>query len=142
MADSVPLPRRQIICVCLILLGESFALTVLFPFVGFMVADFGVAPPAEVGFYAGYLASAFSFGQLFSSFFLGWLRCARSCDHCACTRSVKLRRSNHQTSFRFAGALLFATTNSRNHMSAASSRSIGLLALTHTTAILIISCAR
>eukprot|EP01113_Clastostelium_recurvatum_P018241 TRINITY_DN2151_c0_g1_i6.p1 TRINITY_DN2151_c0_g1~~TRINITY_DN2151_c0_g1_i6.p1 ORF type:complete len:574 (-),score=120.49 TRINITY_DN2151_c0_g1_i6:28-1749(-) len=69
-----PLPRKRVVTLCLVLFGESFVASVLFPFVSFMVRDFGVAEDDEsIGYYAGYLASAFFFGQFVSSFFWGWL---------------------------------------------------------------------
>eukprot|EP01119_Soliformovum_irregulare_P016403 TRINITY_DN4736_c0_g1_i2.p1 TRINITY_DN4736_c0_g1~~TRINITY_DN4736_c0_g1_i2.p1 ORF type:complete len:505 (-),score=111.80 TRINITY_DN4736_c0_g1_i2:22-1536(-) len=67
-----PLPMKQIIPLITILITESITTTMLFPFVGFMVAGFGYKKE-EVGFYAGFIASCFNFAQLFSSVFWGWL---------------------------------------------------------------------
>lgn len=69
---ETPLPKKEMFVTACIYLSESFANSMLFPFVAFMVWDFGVAgSPTEVGFYAGMLASSFSFAQFISSFWWG-----------------------------------------------------------------------
>ena len=45
----------------------------LFPYLPFMVRDFHLTEDdSQIGYYAGYIASAFSLGQFISSFFWGW----------------------------------------------------------------------
>jgi MFS family permease len=63
---ETPLPRLQILIVALIQLTEAWNVTVLFPFVVFQVAGFGV-PEQDLGFYSGLLAGSFQFGQFMSS---------------------------------------------------------------------------
>jgi MFS family permease len=66
-------PWKKVIVLLLCMLTEALSLTQLFPYVAFMVEDFGVAKDAkEVGMYAGFIASAFSLAQFFSSFFWGY----------------------------------------------------------------------
>eukprot|EP01104_Vermistella_antarctica_P003012 TRINITY_DN1318_c0_g1_i2.p1 TRINITY_DN1318_c0_g1~~TRINITY_DN1318_c0_g1_i2.p1 ORF type:complete len:745 (-),score=181.09 TRINITY_DN1318_c0_g1_i2:1897-4131(-) len=73
-----PLPKFQMAVVIVVQLCESFQANVLFPFVVFMVADFGVAGSEEnVGYYAGALAASFFAAQLPAS--LLWGRISDSC---------------------------------------------------------------
>eukprot|EP00850_Spirogloea_muscicola_P002218 SM000008S22307 [mRNA] locus=s8:949641:953502:- [translate_table: standard] len=70
--EATPLPRGPLLALAGALLTNSMASTILLPFAAFMVADFHVTDePARLGYYAGYLASSFSFGLLLSSFFWG-----------------------------------------------------------------------
>ena len=49
-----------------IIFSESFAVTMIFPFLATMVLDFGIVESAtEVGFYAGWIATSFNLAQLF-----------------------------------------------------------------------------
>eukprot|EP01079_Euglenida_sp_SAG-EU17-18_P008125 gene8125-1453_t len=57
-------------------LSESSQITMFWPFVGYMVAGFGI-PVDEAGFYAGFIASSFSFAQFASAFF--WNRASDYC---------------------------------------------------------------
>ncbi|KAL6072099.1 RNA polymerase III subunit Rpc25 family protein [Balamuthia mandrillaris] len=69
---ATPLPWRKVGGICVVIGAQSITETILFPFVGFMVADLGVAPTkAEVGYYAGYLASAYFLAQFCSGFLWG-----------------------------------------------------------------------
>ena len=65
-----PLPWRELSVVLLVLATEAICFQFLFPFVPFMVRGFGVEE-ADVGFYAGRIASSFMVGQFFSSLFWG-----------------------------------------------------------------------
>eukprot|EP01027_Heterolobosea_sp_BB2_P016108 GEZU01022972.1.p1 GENE.GEZU01022972.1~~GEZU01022972.1.p1 ORF type:complete len:179 (-),score=41.36 GEZU01022972.1:54-590(-) len=71
---KTPLPFGKVFVLCVILFCEAFNITSLFPYVGFMVKDFGlVESEKEAGYYAGLIASCFSLGQFTSGFFWGWL---------------------------------------------------------------------
>jgi len=64
-----PLPKMLMFVICCLMLSDGFAITMLFPFVVWMVIDLGVATnERDAGFYAGILASAFSFAQFLSRF--------------------------------------------------------------------------
>jgi hypothetical protein len=48
-------------------------MTILFPFVIFMVRDFRISEREEdIGYYVGFIAAAFGFAQLLSAMFWGW----------------------------------------------------------------------
>lgn len=69
-----PLPRLQIFSVAFCTFGNTFNLVIIYPLVAFMVADFyPELPHEELGWRAGYLASAFNVGQLLGSMGAGWL---------------------------------------------------------------------
>ena len=71
---STPLPRKQIFSVAFCTFGNTFNLVIIFPLVPFMVASFFPdLPKSELGWRAGYLASAFNVGQLLGSMAAGWL---------------------------------------------------------------------
>lgn len=62
-------PWSQIIVISCVRFAEPIAFTSLFPYVYFMVRDFGVAADkAEVSKYSGYLSSTFAFCQVLTSF--------------------------------------------------------------------------
>ncbi|CCH46585.1 putative membrane protein [Wickerhamomyces ciferrii] len=62
-------PWSQIFVISLVRFAEPIAFTSLFPYVYFMVKDFGVAEnEAEVSKYSGYLSSTFAFCQVLTSF--------------------------------------------------------------------------
>jgi predicted MFS family arabinose efflux permease len=65
-------PWAKGLALACITLSESMCSTVLYPFVPFMVQDFGVSPD-DVGFYAGLLASAYNIAQIPASIFWGKL---------------------------------------------------------------------
>jgi len=70
--SSTPLPKKQLFVIGCIFMSEIFSLSMLFPFVAFMVADFGITNnDSEIGYYAGVLASCFSIAQFISSFWWG-----------------------------------------------------------------------
>ncbi|KAJ3017433.1 UNVERIFIED_CONTAM: hypothetical protein HDU68_011688 [Siphonaria sp. JEL0065] len=52
------------------LLGTS---TFVVPFIYFMVRDFGLSNEKDVGFYVGFIASAFSLAQFMTSLLWGWV---------------------------------------------------------------------
>lgn len=62
-------PWSQIFVVACVRFAEPIAFTSLFPYVYFMVRDFGVAEDkADVSKYSGYLSSTFAFCQVLTSF--------------------------------------------------------------------------
>ncbi|TPX75247.1 hypothetical protein CcCBS67573_g03458 [Chytriomyces confervae] len=73
-AERTPLPFKQMLVLCIINICEPIQLTILFPFIYFMVKDFGVAKnDSEIGWYVGLITSLFSFAQVLSSLPIGWL---------------------------------------------------------------------
>jgi hypothetical protein len=67
-----PLPKKIIFVLSIVLFSEPMSLTILFPFVYFMVRDFGMADEKDIGFYVGFIASAFSMAQFLTSLLWGW----------------------------------------------------------------------
>lgn len=62
-------PWAQIFVIACVRFAEPIAFTSLFPYVYFMVKDFGIAQnEAEVSKYSGYLSSTFAFCQVLTSF--------------------------------------------------------------------------
>jgi hypothetical protein len=59
-----PLPWPEISVALVVLTTEAISFQYLFPFVPFMVRGFGIREE-DVGFYAGWIASAFMVGQFF-----------------------------------------------------------------------------
>eukprot|EP00698_Gefionella_okellyi_P015467 TRINITY_DN4368_c0_g3_i1.p1 TRINITY_DN4368_c0_g3~~TRINITY_DN4368_c0_g3_i1.p1 ORF type:complete len:651 (-),score=140.30 TRINITY_DN4368_c0_g3_i1:2729-4681(-) len=70
--EPTPLPFKRMIVIRTMMLTEAFSLTMLFPYMQFMVRDFMNTNAAETGYYSGFLASSFSIAQFVSSFFWGW----------------------------------------------------------------------
>eukprot|EP00160_Parvularia_atlantis_P000419 Unigene10346_Nuclearia_a/m.31603 Unigene10346_Nuclearia_a/g.31603 ORF Unigene10346_Nuclearia_a/g.31603 Unigene10346_Nuclearia_a/m.31603 type:complete len:640 (+) Unigene10346_Nuclearia_a:51-1970(+) len=70
---ETPLPRAPMVVVLFVQLSEAFHMTVLLPFVAFMVADFEGIPEEMVGLYSGLVAASFALGQVGSSFVWGRL---------------------------------------------------------------------
>ncbi|KAI9143086.1 major facilitator superfamily domain-containing protein [Paraphysoderma sedebokerense] len=69
-----PLPMRQMIVLSICIFGEPMSLSILFPFVYFMVESFHLTEdPKETGYYVGFVASCFSFAQFTTAVFWGWL---------------------------------------------------------------------
>jgi MFS family permease len=70
---ETPLPRGQVVAVLAVQLVEAFQVNIIFPFVVFMIRDFGVAEREEdVGRYAGAMAASFCLAQFASSFIWGY----------------------------------------------------------------------
>jgi hypothetical protein len=65
-----PLETSQVLVVVFANLCEGLNVNVLFPFLAFMVEDFGYEGHM-LGYYAGFLAACFSGAQFFSSYFWG-----------------------------------------------------------------------
>lgn len=71
-AAAYKYPRRQLNVIGLALLTNAMAVTTLFPFIGLLIEDLDMTDDrAAVGWYAGYVASAFMGGRMISSFFWG-----------------------------------------------------------------------
>ena len=72
-APRTPLPLQfwPVTVIVCIQLCESLQVNVLFPYLAFMIEDYGV-PPDQIGFYAGWLAASFCFSQFLSSYLWGW----------------------------------------------------------------------
>ncbi|KAJ1970252.1 hypothetical protein IWQ62_000079 [Dispira parvispora] len=74
MVQETPLPKRQMGILMLVRICEPVSMSVLFPFVYFMVRDFNITEnPKEIGFYVGIVASAFSIAQLVTGMIWGYL---------------------------------------------------------------------
>lgn len=52
-------------------LASAISISSLFPYVGFMVVDFGLSDKNDAGYYAGFIGSAMMFGRFVSSFYWG-----------------------------------------------------------------------
>ncbi|KAG8748152.1 hypothetical protein FRC10_008885 [Ceratobasidium sp. 414] len=67
-----PVPKAQLLALCLARLAEPIAYTQIFPYINQMIEDLGIADsPAQVGFYSGVVDSIFSFAQLFTIYAFG-----------------------------------------------------------------------
>jgi MFS family permease len=67
---EITIPTRQVFCAVLVQMGELINITVLFPFLIFLVEDFGISG-SQVGVYAGLLAASFCSAQFCSSYMWG-----------------------------------------------------------------------
>ncbi|KAJ3313769.1 hypothetical protein HDV04_001573 [Boothiomyces sp. JEL0838] len=73
LIKSTPLPRLQLFMICLITFVEPVQFGMIFPFVYFMVRDFGIAKnETEIGNYVGLLTSSFCLAQFLTSLPWGW----------------------------------------------------------------------
>ncbi|XP_042062417.1 protein ZINC INDUCED FACILITATOR 1-like [Salvia splendens] len=62
------LPLKQILTVWMIVLATALTIASLYPFLYFMIRDFGVADREEdIGYYAGFVGSSFMIGRAVSS---------------------------------------------------------------------------
>ena len=77
-AAPTPLPRVPLLVVSLIQIGEAFNASVLFPFVVFMLRDFGHSE-RRIGALAGVLGAAFFAAQVVSSYHWGGLADRHGC---------------------------------------------------------------
>eukprot|EP01135_Chromosphaera_perkinsii_P004804 Nk52_evm35s296 gene=Nk52_evmTU35s296 len=72
--EPTPLPVKKLVCVLAVFFAESMSITILYPFVAFMVRDFHVSDnDADLGYYAGLIESAFFICQCISNPFWGSL---------------------------------------------------------------------
>ncbi|CAE6362913.1 unnamed protein product [Rhizoctonia solani] len=71
---QTPIPKLQLLSVCISRIAEPFAYTQIFPYVNQMVWDLGVTDdPKKVGFYSGLIDSMFAFAQVPTVFYFGKL---------------------------------------------------------------------
>ncbi|KAG9119728.1 hypothetical protein FRC07_005099, partial [Ceratobasidium sp. 392] len=69
-----PVPKLQLLSVCISRIAEPLAYSQIFPYVNQMVWDLGVTDnPKKVGFYSGIIDSSFAFAQLFTVYSYGAL---------------------------------------------------------------------
>lgn len=69
-----PVPKLQLLSVCISRVAEPFAFTQIFPYVNQMVWELGVTDdPKKVGFYSGMVDSMFAFAQLLTVYGYGRL---------------------------------------------------------------------
>jgi MFS family permease len=74
MPTPTPLPKRKLAIVSLILFANNASIWMIFSFLPFMVLHYYPhTDPSEVGYLAGILGSAFSFGSLCGNFIWGML---------------------------------------------------------------------
>ncbi|KAJ3177700.1 hypothetical protein HK101_010201 [Irineochytrium annulatum] len=76
-APQTPLPYRIVTVLLFVIWAEPMSMTLIFPFIYFMVRDFlvdgsGTANEKDIGYYVGFIASAFSLAQFLTSIFWGW----------------------------------------------------------------------
>ncbi|KAJ8770368.1 hypothetical protein K2173_014981 [Erythroxylum novogranatense] len=71
-ATNTGVPYKHLFFVCVAILVASLPISSLFPFLYFMIQDFHIAEKEEdIGYYAGYVGSAFMFGRASTSFLWG-----------------------------------------------------------------------
>ena len=80
-AATTPLPRAALVVVFLIQISEAMNATVLFPFVVFMLRDFGVSE-RRLGALSGVVGATFFAGQVLSSYHWGRLADSVGCKRC------------------------------------------------------------
>ncbi|KAG8750249.1 hypothetical protein FRC12_012973, partial [Ceratobasidium sp. 428] len=67
-----PVPKAQLLALCLARLAEPIAYTQIFPYINQMIEDLGIADsPAQVGFYSGVVDSIFAVAQLLTIYAFG-----------------------------------------------------------------------
>eukprot|EP01104_Vermistella_antarctica_P017183 TRINITY_DN6048_c0_g1_i1.p1 TRINITY_DN6048_c0_g1~~TRINITY_DN6048_c0_g1_i1.p1 ORF type:complete len:632 (+),score=102.18 TRINITY_DN6048_c0_g1_i1:238-2133(+) len=72
--EATPVPVMRVFILCILLMCDGISTYILFPFVAYMIVDFGLVDDVrESGYYAGFLVSAFAGAQFCSSFFWGRL---------------------------------------------------------------------
>ncbi|KAJ9659076.1 hypothetical protein H2198_003365 [Neophaeococcomyces mojaviensis] len=62
--DEKPLPKQQVLLLCLARLVEPIAFFSIFPFINQMCAKNGNLPPSDTGFWSGLIESLFSLTQM------------------------------------------------------------------------------
>ncbi len=74
LGNEQEFPWIKVLVACSMVFCNTFMMTVLLPFLTFMIDDFKVAPlPEDIGRFSGYLVSSFMFGQLLFSYGWGYL---------------------------------------------------------------------
>ncbi|KAK6244377.1 hypothetical protein QUC31_010786 [Theobroma cacao] len=68
------IPFKHLLYVWVVVLAAALPISSLFPFLYFMIRDFNIAKKEEdIGYYAGYVGSAFMFGRALTSVFWGMI---------------------------------------------------------------------
>lgn len=62
------IPMKPLICMIFLVIVSQLVAEVTYPFVPFMIQDFSVTSPLEIGYYTGWIATAFGTCQLLSRF--------------------------------------------------------------------------
>lgn len=71
---TTQLPFKQIAVLCVVVFAEPVSLTILYPFIYFMVRDFHISSDdRDIGFYAGLIAASFSLAQFITSVPWGYI---------------------------------------------------------------------
>ncbi|KAK6928934.1 Major facilitator superfamily [Dillenia turbinata] len=66
------IPIRELLSIWIVVLSAALPISSLFPFLYFMIKDFNIAKREEdIGYYAGYVGSAFMLGRALTSVFWG-----------------------------------------------------------------------
>eukprot|EP01135_Chromosphaera_perkinsii_P011782 Nk52_evm28s2496 gene=Nk52_evmTU28s2496 len=69
-----PLDVKKLTVIWMVYLAESLSITLLFPFIAFMVRDFHISDEeTDIGYYAGWVSGSFTFCQFISSPFWGYV---------------------------------------------------------------------
>lgn len=72
--SMTPLSKGAILAILTIYMAEGFVYSFIFPFMGFMILDFGLVKDSkDAGYYAGMLAGSYAIAQFFSGFIYGYL---------------------------------------------------------------------
>jgi MFS family permease len=67
-----PIPKKEVICLGIMLFCEGYNSTFLYSFIGYMILDFKMVRNEEdTGYYAGFVASSYSITQFFSGIAFG-----------------------------------------------------------------------
>jgi len=70
--SMTPLPMGSIFAIVTIFMVEGFVYSFIFPFMGYMILDFGLVKDAkDAGYYAGVLTGAFAIAEFFAGFVYG-----------------------------------------------------------------------
>ncbi|KAI3889443.1 hypothetical protein MKX03_009974 [Papaver bracteatum] len=69
---KIGIPYKELSFIWIVVLCTALPISSLFPFLYFMIRDFHIATKVEdIGYYAGYVGSAFMFGRVLTSVFWG-----------------------------------------------------------------------
>lgn len=64
------LPLKTMIVVCIVMFSEPLSMTLLYPFIYFMVRDFEMVDDNQTGYYVGFITASFSIAQFTTN--LAW----------------------------------------------------------------------
>jgi MFS family permease len=71
--DSSKLSKKHIMSLCFLVMGQQMVSEITFPFIPFMVQSFNITTSNKIGYYAGFVTSAFGLAQIISSVIFGIL---------------------------------------------------------------------